>query len=80
MKKNLHFELLAYKIEEVLLLILVVSGHDVQDLVRNVIINNSNNCFIRTGFILFLKTSVEDRKVHARPDFCLKNDFTAPLV
>ena len=81
MKKNLHFQLLAHIVEEILLLIPVASGRNVQDLVRNFIINNWKNCFIRTGFILFLKSSVEViQNEVVRLDFCLKNNFTASLV
>lgn len=41
-------------------LIPAVSGHSVQVQVRNVIMNNAKNFFVRTGFILFLNMLMDD--------------------
>ena len=38
----------------------IANGHGVEDLVRNITIDKPKNCFLITGFGLFLKISVEN--------------------
>ena len=57
----------------VLILLLVASGHGVQDLVRKIIDKSKNFIFI-TDFSLSLKIEV------SQPDYRLKKSFTALVV